>query len=88
MAEGLDPQRQTEQIARYQALFVSSSTVLPKMTQVEISEKKFFGGPHILWWSFVRENNTLTTQYNIFWDLEKFWRATHFVAVFYEGNYA
>ena len=36
---------------------------------------------------FCEGNNTLTTQYNIFWDLKKFWRATHFVAVFCEGNY-
>ena len=40
---------------------------------------------------FLVGNNTLTTEYNIFWDLEKFrdfwdleifWMATHFVAVF------
>ena len=35
---------------------------------------------------FCEGNNTLTTQYNIYWDLEYFWRATHFVAVFCEGN--
>ena len=31
-------------------------------------------------------NNTLTTENNIFWDLENFWMATHFVAVFFVGN--
>ena len=44
---------------------------------------------------FLVGNNTLTTEYNIFWDLEKFqnildlenfWMATHFVAVFFVGN--
>ena len=35
---------------------------------------------------FCEGNNTLTTQYNNFWDLEKFWRATHFVEVFCVGN--
>ena len=37
---------------------------------------------------FFVENNALTRKYNIFWDLEKFRRATHFVAVFFVENNA